>query len=92
VPHSPRHPYRRNLIARVDRARAADEAQAKGKPWGRLHGVPILMKDAKMTAGIRSTCGAKFYANHVPKKNGPAVQNLPDARRFRHGPTNKGRI
>src|SRR5450755_337916 len=70
------------------RARAADEAQAKGKSWGRLHGVPILMKDDKMTAGIRSTCGAKIYANHVPKENAPAVQNLLDAGAIIVGKTN----
>ena len=70
------------------RARAADEALAQGKPWGRLHGVPILMKDDKKTAGIRSTCGAKIYANNVPKENAPAVQNLLDAGAIIVGKTN----
>jgi amidase len=70
------------------RARAADEALAQGRPWGRLHGVPILMKDDKKTAGIRSTCGAKIYAKNVPKENAPAVQNLLDAGAIIVGKTN----
>src|ERR1035441_10305664 len=70
------------------RARAADEALAQGKPWGRLHGVPILMKDDKKTAGIRSTCGAKIYANNVPKENAPAVEKLLDAGAIIVGKTN----
>jgi amidase len=69
-------------------ARAADDALAQGKPWGPLHGVPILMKDDKNTAGIRSTCGAKIYANNVPKDNAPAVQNLLDAGAIIVGKTN----
>jgi amidase len=72
----------------VTRSRAADEALAQGKPWGPLHGVPILMKDDKNTAGIRSTCGAKIYANNVPKENAPAVQNLLDAGAIIAGKTN----
>jgi len=69
-------------------ARAADEAQAQGKPTGPLHGVPIPMKDDKKTAGIRSTCGAKIYAGNVPKENAPAVQRLLDAGAIIVGKTN----
>jgi Asp-tRNA(Asn)/Glu-tRNA(Gln) amidotransferase A subunit family amidase len=36
------------------RARAADEAMAHCKLWGPMHGVPIVMKDDKKTAGIGS--------------------------------------
>src|SRR5580658_4240534 len=46
------------------------------------------MKDDKKTAGIRSTCGAKMYANNVPKENAPAVQNLLDAGAIIVGKTN----
>ncbi len=72
----------------IRRAGAADEALAQGKPWGLLHGVPILMKDDKKTAGIRSTCGAKIYANLVPTENAPAVQKLLDAGAIIVGKTN----
>jgi len=70
------------------RAKAADEALAQGHPWGPLHGLPILMKDDKKTAGIRSTCGAKIYANNVPKENAPAVDKLLHAGAIIVGKTN----
>ena len=60
----------------MTRARAADDALAQGKSWGRLHGVPVLMKDDKKTAGIRSTCGAKIYAENMPIENAPAVERI----------------
>ncbi|HTQ56431.1 MAG TPA: amidase family protein [Bryobacteraceae bacterium] len=70
------------------RARAADEALAQGQPWGPLHGVPILMKDDKQTAGIRSTCGSKMYAHNVPTQNAPAVERLLDSGAIIVGKTN----
>jgi len=70
------------------RARAADEALAQGHPWGPLHGLPILMKDDKKTAGIRSTCGAKMYANNIPKENAPAVDKILHAGAIIVGKTN----
>lgn len=72
----------------MTRARAADEVLAQGKLRGPLHGVPILMKDDKQTAGIRSTCGSKIFANSVPKENAPAVQKLLDADAIIVGKTN----
>ena len=41
-----------------ERARAADEATAKGQSWGPLHGVSVTVKDAIATEGIRSTGGS----------------------------------
>src|SRR5438046_2658860 len=40
------------------RAREADEAMAKGKTWGPLHGVPMTLKDCHSTAGMRTTAGS----------------------------------
>ena len=39
------------------RARAADEARARGEWWGPLHGVPCTIKDTFETAGVRTTAG-----------------------------------
>lgn len=72
----------------MTRAAAADEALAAGKRWGPLHGVPIVMKDDKDTAGIRSTCGSKLYANRIPKDNAPAVEKILDAGGVIVGKTN----
>ena len=48
------------------RRRAADEALARGDAIGPLHGLPITIKDAIETEGIRSTGGATELTDHVP--------------------------
>lgn len=67
----------------VERAQAAalalDEALISSGPRGPLHGLPMTIKDAYETAGMRTTSGAKPWANHVPKSNALAVQRLIDA-------------
>ena len=72
----------------MTRARAADDALSQGKLWGPMHGVPVVIKDDKDTAGIRSTCGSKMYANRVPKENAPAVQRILNAGAVLVGKTN----
>ena len=57
-------------------ARAADEALAKGESWGPLHGVPITVKDAFEIAGVRTTAGAPFLSDHIPRKDAAAVARL----------------
>src|SRR5262245_53221477 len=39
----------------LERARAADDARAKGQLWGPLHGVPCTVKDSFDTKGARTT-------------------------------------
>ncbi len=72
----------------MQRARKADEAQAAGKPWGPLHGLPILIKDQYRTAGLRTTCGFPHLADYVPGENAVAVQRLLDAGAIIVGKTN----
>ena len=60
-------------------AYAADEAIARGAAHGPLHGLPITVKDAICTEGIRSTGGAEALADHVPAVDAPAVTRLKDA-------------
>src|SRR5215510_2192423 len=47
------------------RARAADDALAKGETWGPLHGLPITLKDVHDTAGLRSTMGYRPLADRI---------------------------
>jgi amidase len=47
-------------------ARRADDALAKGKRLGTLHGLPIGVKDLHATKGIRTTYGSPLYKNDVP--------------------------
>ncbi len=67
----------------VDRARVraaeADAALARGDWWGPLHGLPISVKDAVDTAGIRTTGGSKDHATRIPDTDAPVVARLKDA-------------
>ena len=57
-------------------ATAADAATARGESNGVLHGLPVTIKDAIETAGIRSTGGAVELMQHVPERDAPAVARL----------------
>jgi amidase len=76
----------------VDRARdaaaRADTATARGESFGPLHGLPITIKDAIETQGIRSTGGAVELTNHVPARDAPAVARLKAAGAIVFGKTN----
>jgi amidase len=76
----------------VERARAAaddaDKATARGESRGPLHGLPITIKDAIATEGIRSTGGAVELADHVPTADAPAVARLKAAGAIVYGKTN----
>ena len=69
-------------------AAAADEATARGEALGPLHGLPITIKDAIETEGIRSTGGAVELAGHVPVTDAPAVAQLKAAGAIVFGKTN----
>ena len=70
------------------RCRAADEAAADGTSWGPLHGLPITIKDAISTEGVRSTGGAVELRDHVPTADAPAVAALKGAGAVVFGKTN----
>jgi amidase len=55
---------------------------------GPLHGLPITIKDAIETAGIRSTGGATELTAHVPAADAPAVARLKAAGAIVFGKTN----
>jgi amidase len=70
------------------RAREADAALARGELWGPLHGVPMTIKDALETAGVRTTAGYLPLSSHVPKKDATAVARLKAAGAVLIGKTN----
>jgi amidase len=72
----------------IARAMEADEAMATGKIWGPLHGLPILIKDAFYTAGLRTTCGDKELENYIPQEDAIAVGRLLKAGAIIIGKTN----
>lgn len=70
------------------RARQADEALARGELWGPLHGVPMTIKDALETAGMRTTGGHPPLKDYVPARDATAVARLRKAGAVLMGKTN----
>ncbi|HEX7053418.1 MAG TPA: amidase family protein [Burkholderiales bacterium] len=89
-----RHHGALNAVCTLDEAGArrrageADAALARGELWGPLHGVPMTIKDALETAGVRTTGGHPPLADHVPAKDAPAVARLRAAGAILLGKTN----
>lgn len=57
-------------------ARRADDYLRKGGQPGRLHGVPIGVKDIMATAGVPTRMGSPIYASHVPQESAAVVNRL----------------
>jgi len=57
-------------------AKAAEQAVMRGDTLGRLHGLPIGVKDITPTAGIRTTYGSPLYKDHVPDEDAEVVRRL----------------
>ena len=58
---------------------AAREAEARlmaGEPPGKLHGVPVSIKDLVFTRGIRTTGGSRRYEHFVPEQDDICVERL----------------
>src|SRR3989441_5747138 len=47
-------------------AREAEIAVAKGEPLGKVHGVPMSIKDVIFTRGLRTTGGSRLFAEAMP--------------------------
>ncbi len=57
-------------------ARRADEELARGVDRGPLHGIPIALKDVFCTRGVRTTCGSKLFADHVPDHDSAVAEKF----------------
>jgi amidase len=69
-------------------AAAADQATAEGRDVGALHGLPITIKDALETEGMRTTSGAPDLAGYLPARDADAVARLRAAGAVIFGKTN----
>src|SRR5215475_2470105 len=69
-------------------AKHADEALARGKEIGPLHGLPIAHKDLVPTNGIRTTSGSRIFKDYVPDHDGLIVERLKKAGALTIGKTN----
>jgi amidase len=71
-----------NAVVTIDADRAhheaseIDEARAAGRSVGPLAGVPVTVKDAIATAGLRSTGGATELRQHVPTADATVVESI----------------
>ena len=57
-----------------------------------LRGIPIAIKDLFDTAGVRTTAGSKFFADHVPEEDAFVVEKLKQAGAVIMGKTNTHEI
>ncbi len=60
----------------LEQARRADHELAHGIDRGPLHGIPYALKDVFETRGIRTTCGSKIFADHVPDHDSAVYEKL----------------
>ena len=59
-----------------EQAVECDRAVADGRRLGVLHGMTMVIKDNIETAGVRTTSGSAFFADHVPSDDATVVRKL----------------
>ena len=68
------------VVLRADearaRARAADEAIARGEIWGPLHGVPMTIKESYDWEGTATTWGVPELKHNIARKNSVVVERM----------------
>jgi amidase len=72
----------------TEQARLADEAMARGREVGPLHGLPIAHKDLQPTKGIRTTFGSPIFKDFIPAEDSLLVERLRQAGAILVGKTN----
>jgi len=74
-----------NAVVTLDTDRAmgtasrVDDDRVAGEPMGPLAGLPMTVKDALATEGLRTTGGATELADHVPVSDAEVVAKVRDA-------------
>lgn len=66
----------RDFERALDAARAADAALARGERPGRLHGLPVTVKEAFDVAGLATTWGVPALAGNVAATDATVVARL----------------
>src|SRR5579872_7411920 len=72
----------------LEQARKVDQLVAQRKPLPTLAGVPVAVKDAIVTRGVRTTCASKILENYIPPYDSTAVARLEAAGAVILGKTN----
>ncbi len=76
----------------IQEAKDADKMLSQGKSKGRLHGVPITIKECLDLIGTPSTFGMQSRKDDYPKQNDPYVQRLIDEGAIIIGKTNVSQL
>jgi amidase len=78
------------LVEEQARAQAArcDEAAARRRSLGVLHGLPVVHKDLQDTKGIRTTYGSPLFKDHVPEQDTLLIERIKAAGAVTMGKTN----
>jgi Asp-tRNA(Asn)/Glu-tRNA(Gln) amidotransferase A subunit family amidase len=58
------------------RARELDDQFESEGFSGPLHGIPVVVKDQAMTAGLRTTFGSEAFETYVPDTDATIIENL----------------
>ncbi|ACO47999.1 amidase [Deinococcus deserti] len=66
----------------------AETELRSGTDRGPLHGIPVALKDLTDTAGVRTTCGSRLLADHVPGQDAVVTVRLREAGAVLLGKTN----
>lgn len=77
-----------DIEAARKRAKDADRALARGKPWGPFHGVPMTIKEAFDVEGLPTTWGVPAFKNNIAKHDAAAVERWKAAGAIIFGKTN----
>jgi Asp-tRNA(Asn)/Glu-tRNA(Gln) amidotransferase A subunit family amidase len=63
----------------LEAARAADDALARGRILGPLHGIPISIKDLINVSGVKTTFGSISMKDHIALEDAPSVARVREA-------------
>jgi aspartyl-tRNA(Asn)/glutamyl-tRNA(Gln) amidotransferase subunit A len=77
-----------DAAAVCEAASALDEKRDRGATLGPLAGVPIALKDALVTRGVRTTAGSRMLEHYVPPYDATVVAKLRAADALLAGKTN----
>ncbi|MCH8062296.1 MAG: Asp-tRNA(Asn)/Glu-tRNA(Gln) amidotransferase GatCAB subunit A [Chloroflexi bacterium] len=62
--------------AAMAQARAAEREIQSGQYRGRMHGIPVAVKDIIYTRGVLTSAGSRVLADHVPDEDSTLVERL----------------
>ena len=62
----------------LEQAKELDQLRAEGKVKGKLHGIPVIVKDNYDVEGMATTAGSASLVNSIAKDDSYAVKKLKD--------------